>query len=287
MPMPIVLTTDSSADLPEPIRQEFDIHYMRIPITLEGNTGLDCADIFPSDIFEAFSARGALPKTAAPAPAQYQEFFESFTAQGAVVVHIAVNGKFSSCHDFACVGANEAKGEVHVVDSRNFCVGQGMLCIRAAQLRNEGLSAPEIATQLEAERKKVRAVYYLHGLDFLSKSGRCPSLVAMGATLLNLHPTITIDDGVVVIGKKYRGKKAPEAWLRDCAGKMIAQCDPEMLCAFAFTPDIPPERHEPLKNLAHELLSPQFKRMEFINELGCVVISHVGGNCFALVGMEK
>ena len=204
----------------------------------------------------------------------------------AVVIHISIGSPFSSCHNFACTGAQDAQGEVHVVDSNNFCIGQGILCVQAAKHRDAGMAAADIAETLRTERAKVRAVYYLHALDFLSKSGRCPALVSMGATLLNLHPSITVNSekGEVVIGKKYRGKNAPEAWLRDSAAKFLADCDPS-LCFFMHTPDQQPAQYEPMQALAKELL-PGIDRL-IMDDVGCTVIAHVGGNSFALVGMMK
>jgi len=284
----IVITADSSADLPIRIREELGIHHMRIPITLEGKTGLDCVDIFPMDIYEAFKTRGAIPKTAAPSPTEYKEFFEGFTSQGAVVVHLSISSKLSSCHNFACMGAEEAQGEVIVVDTRNFCIGQGLLCVIAARLRDKGLPAAEIAAQTEAARAKIKSSYYLHGLDFLSKSGRCPSVVAAGATLLNLHPSISVDaeKGEVVIGKKYRGKNAPENWLRDNAAKLLDSCDPALLI-YGHTPEIAAEQAGPMDALAKELFSGFEQLIVISDELGCTVISHVGGGCYGMAGIEK
>jgi len=286
MNKPVVITTDSSADLLPHIRDEFGIQAIALHITLEGKSGRDCVDIFPMDIYNAFKQRGSLPKTAAPSMLEYKTFFEQHTSQGCAVVHISIGSRFSSCNQFASLAAEETVGEVHVFDSNQFCVGQGMLCIKAAQMRDEGLPAAEILDKLMRLRPKVKAMYYLHGLDFLAKSGRCPSVVAMGATLFNLHPCMYIDaeTGEPVIGKKYRGKKAPEAWLRDCAAKFAATCDPS-LCMFFYTPDLPGEQTGPMKELAKQLL-PDVGRM-LQDTVGCAIISHVGGNCYALIGLEK
>jgi len=284
----ITITTDSSADLPLWVREEFGgIHYMHIPVLLEGKSGRDGLDMFAQDIFEAFTARGAMPKTAAPSPDEYQAFFEQFTAQGSAVVHISVNSKFSSCYDFACRGAQQAQGEVYVADSRNFCIGQGMLCIQACLLREQGMAAADIAAQLEQDRARVKTSYYLHGLDFVAKSGRCPAIVALGAAWLNLHPAVSVNGatGELVIGKKYRGNHAPELWLRDSVKKFDAECSKD-ICLFGCTPDIPAEKWQPMESLAHELLGG-FVRLRTAAESGCVVVSHVGGNCYVMAGMQK
>ena len=75
-----------------------------------------------------------------------------------------------------------------------------------------------------------------------------------------------------------------EAWLRETAGKFAETCDPE-LCYFGWSPDVSPERHEPMKELAAALM-PNMKRI-IMDTVGCVIIAHVGGNCYGLIGMTK
>jgi len=288
----VIITSDSAADLPQQMRGEIGLRTLPLHIISEGRSGLDRVDIFPYELYKAFWARKSIPKTAAPSPEEYRAFFEGFTRQGAAVVHISLCHKHSSCCQNAMLAAREAEGEIHVVDSLNFCVSAGMLCLQADRLRGEGLAAAEIAGELERLRGKVWGWYYLDSLDFISKSGRCPAVVAVGAGLLNLHPAVYSDGntGGLVIGKKYRGKnaQAAEAWLRDMARRFLEECDPA-LCLFVHTPEIPPSVTEPLYALAKELLLPRVGRLEFGGEgcVGCATVSHVGGGCFGLIGMAK
>jgi len=284
----IIITTDSSADLPLHLREQFGgVQYMHIPVTLEGRTGRDGVDIFPEDILAAFNAHGVLPKTAAPSPTEYRDFFEQHTAQGTAVVHVSLNSKYSSCYEFACQAAQEAAGEVHVVDSHNFSIGQGLLCLHACELRAQGSSAQEIAAQVEQDRTRVKMVCYLHNLDFAVKSGRVPALAALAATLLNLHPGFSLDGntGATVPGKKYRGKNAAELWLRDSAAKFAAECDGD-LCLLLNTPDVAPEVYRPMLDLAAQQLGG-FARLHVGIEAGCTIFSHSGGNCWGMAGMMR
>jgi DegV family protein with EDD domain len=288
----VIITADSAADLPPRLRGAIGLQIIPIHIILEGRTFLDGADILPQDIYDAFRARKSVPKTAAPSPEAFKAFFEGFTRQGHEVVHISLNHKYSSCCRNAVLGAGEAEGEVRVVDSLNFCVSQGLLCLQAHRLRGEGLGAAAIAEELARLREKICGVYYLDTLDFIAKSGRCPGAVALGANLLSLHPAVQFDGatGGQTIGKKYRGKsaQAAEAWLRDTAARFLEECGLRW-CMFAHTPEIPASVLEPMYRLAKELLLPHVERLEFGGAgcVGCTTISHVGGGCFGLVGMER
>jgi len=286
MPRPVVITADSSADLTPEVRAEFAIHFMPIYICLEDRVDKDGVDIFPEDIYAAHRERGAIPKTAAPSLAEYQAFFESFTKQGADVVHISLSHKFSSCYQVAALAAAEVEG-AYVVDSMNFCTSSGMLCVQAAKLRDQGLSGAEVAERLCVIRGKVRGIYMLDNLTFFAKSGRFPPVVAMCATILNIHPSTTIDgsNSGVVLGKKYRGKTAQvrEVFVRDCIKKFNETCEPE-LCFFVRTPDIPAEIYEPMNRLVAEGIKAD--RL-ITGPVGCAVTAHVGESCWGIVGMDK
>jgi len=287
----VIITSDSAADLPRQMRGEIGLHTVALHVTSEGRSGRDSVDIFPGELYEAFRERRSIPKTAAPSPEEFKTLFGALTRQGAAVVHIALNSKFSSSCQNALLAAAETEGEVHVVDSLNFCASTGMLCVQAHRLRGEGLAAAEIAEKLTQLREKVWSVYYLDTLAFVSKSGRCPWALALGANLLGLHPAIHSDGatGILSVGKKYRGKsaQAAEAWLRDTAQRFLEECDPA-LCILVHTHDISPEIREPMYRLAAELL-PGVGRLEIGSEdcVGCVTVSHVGGGSFGLIGMEK
>ena len=288
MPKPVVITAESTCDLPISLREEFGVHTIPLYVTLEGKTGQDCVDIFPEEIFEAFWARGSLAKTAAASIADYRDFFEQFTSKGCAVVHIALASVYSSSSHVASLAAQELPGEeIYIVDSKQFCTAQGMVCILAARLRDEGCSAAEIADRVANDIcPRMRTIYYLDGLDFAGKSGRAHPAVVMAASMFNIHPSIAIDPatGEMVVGKKYRGKSGPEHWLRDSCARFLETCDPA-LCFFMYTPEQKPEQYEPLQALARTLLK-DVRRLE-TDTVGCLAVAHCGGGCLTVVGLAK
>jgi DegV family protein with EDD domain len=80
------------------------------------------------------------------------------------------------------------------------------LVLAAAEMAAEGKSAKEIAEACTALREKVDASFVIDNLEFLHKGGRCSAIAAFGANLLSLKPCVTVHDGKMGVGKKYRGK---------------------------------------------------------------------------------
>lgn len=283
----VIITADSSADLPPCIREEFGIHFFPLIINLEGKSYRDCVDLFPDGIYAAYRERGVIPKTAAPSIGDYKAFFEQWTSQGCAVVHLTLSHTLSSCFQAARLAAAECE-DVYVVDSMNFCTGSGMVCIQAAKLRDQGMPAQAIADEICRLREKVLSYYVPDNLVFISKGGRCSALTAFGANLLKLRPLVTVNGntGELMIGKKYRGSLASvqESFLRDAIASARERMD-DSLVFLMRTPDMTPEQYEPLNALAKQLL-PNVKRW-VTGTVGCVIVSHVGTECLAFVAMEK
>ena len=94
----------------------------------------------PADIFRHFDETGELPKTAAPSTEEYTEFFKQFTDAGKTVIHFNISSKASGSHGFAAAAAKQFDGKVLVVDSHALSTGQGLLVMKACDLRDEGKS---------------------------------------------------------------------------------------------------------------------------------------------------
>ncbi len=154
------------------------------------------------------------PKSAAANPVEYTEFFEPFAKEYDAVIHISVSSKLSSCYQNACLAAQEYDN-VSVIDSENICTGQGYLVLRAAKWAADGLTARNISMRLQSLANRVELSFVLNQLNYMAKSGRCSGVLAFGANLLGIKPSLAIIDGELKVVRKYRGS------LPICVGKYI------------------------------------------------------------------
>lgn len=282
----VIITTDSAADLPQGIREEYGIPFIPLYIALGERAGRDSVDIFPMDVYKAYTAQGIYPKTSAPSIGDFEAFFRQYTEQGRAVVHISIGAAYSSSAQAARMAALAMpESEIHVVDSGMFTTAQGTLCVRAARLRDEGLSAEEIAARAEEIKGRVRAHIYLDKLDMVARGGRVPALAALGANLLQIHPSVILEGGnPLKMGKKYRGKsaQAQRAWLEDAVAALRDAIDPALVF-FLHTPEMPPETVEALAGAARALLPARLE----MAPLGCTCLVHSGFNCVGLAAAGK
>lgn len=206
----IILSADSTCDLGAALKEQHEVNYYPFHIILDNKEYRDNVDITPDEIFQVYYDKKLLPKTAAINVQEYVDYFEQWTEKGYEVIHLNLGGALSSAHQNCALAAQMTEG-VYSVDSYNLSTGIGLLVLDAADMIAEGkLAAAEIAAELENRRSCVHSSFILDTLQFMSAGGRCSSVTAIGAGLLNIKPCIEVDNtsGSMHVGRKYRGKLA-------------------------------------------------------------------------------
>ena len=205
--MKIIITTDSTSDLPKELIEKENIFVIPLNVNLEDETFEDGVNIGPDQIFEFVDRTNILPKTGARSAYAYQEFFEAKLKEtnADAIIHIALSNELSSSHDNALLAANEL-GNVKVVNTLSLSSGCGLLALSAADKIKEGKNLEQIVSELEQERNKVQASFIVDSLEYLYKGGRCSALSLFGANILRIKPKIKLRDGKLGVDKKYMGK---------------------------------------------------------------------------------
>ena len=203
--MAIRITSDSTCDLGHLVAER-NIGILPLQVNLGSDAFRDGVDITPEKIFAFVAETGTLPKTAAPSIGEYEEFFAKELEGYDALIHLNISSKSSGSHNFAKNAAESFGGKVYVVDSKALSTGQGLLVLKACDLRDEGKSPEEIVAALEELRERINPSFVPDNLDYLHKGGRVSGMVKTVAGMFKIHPQILMDDGQLVPGKKYKGK---------------------------------------------------------------------------------
>lgn len=203
--MKIRITSDSTCDLNHLV-EERSIGILPLQVNLGENAYRDGVDITPEKIFAFVAETGVLPKTAAPSIGEYEDFFTKELEGYDALIHFNISSKSSGSHNFAKNAAESFNGKVFVVDSKALSSGQGLLVLKACDLRDEGKTAEEIVAAVEEIRERINTSFVPDNLDYLHKGGRVSGMIKTIAGAFKIHPQIVMEDGQLVPGKKYKGK---------------------------------------------------------------------------------
>ncbi len=202
--MKIKITSDSTCDVIE-LAKERNVFILPLQVNLAEKSYHDGVDITPQDIFNFVAETKILPKTSAPSIGEYEDFFKKELEGYDELIHFNISSKASGSHNFAKEAAKEFGGKVRVIDSKALSSGQGLLVLKAADLRDEGKTGEEIENAINELRDRVNTSFVPDALDYLHKGGRCSGMTMFVANALKIHPKIVMVDGQLQQGGKYRG----------------------------------------------------------------------------------
>lgn len=283
--MEIMITADSTCDLPQNIIEEKEIIIIPLSILLGENSYLDGIEVHTQDVYDYVAKTGTLPKTAAVTPAQYYEVFKQLTDEGKAVVHIGLSSAISSSYQNAVIAAEDFDN-VYCVDSKNLCMAMGLLVLKACDLRDKGFDAKKIANRINALVPKVHSTFVLDSLEYLHKGGRCSGVARFGANVLGLKPAIGVDStrGTMDVIKKYRGKmdSVYKQYINDSLSD-ISKIDSSRL-VIANSGGVSGE----ILAFARGVAEGKGKFSEIIMaDAGCTISSHCGPKTFAIFYIKK
>ncbi len=278
----IIISSDSTTDLGEELKERYHINIIPLGVTLGDKVYYDGVDIGPDDIYEHHRKTGELPKTNAANVDECIKFFSKLTADGSTLIHFSLSSEMSSTYQNACIAAEEV-GNVYVINTKNLSTGGGLLVVAAAEMVKDGMKAEEIVEKVNALVPCVDASFVIDSLEYLHKGGRCSAVAMLGANLLKLKPCIEVKNGKMDVGKKYRGrydivsKQYVEERLENAEDIMLdrvfvthAGCDTALI--------------DELVALVKQTLP--FKEV-FVTRASCTISSHCGANTLGVLFVRK
>ena len=186
--MAIRIIVDSSADMEEGYARAHDITIIPMTIAFGSEQYAEGVDLSREEFFKRLVETDELPRTSQIPPMVFQDLFQEAVDAGDEVVCITLSSHISGTYQSACIAAAPFKESVFVVDSENATIGERILAERAWALRDEGLSAQDIAYCLNQEKKDIRLVASLDTLEYLRRGGRISGAAALVGGMLSIKP---------------------------------------------------------------------------------------------------
>lgn len=208
------ILSDSCVDLPDALAKELEISILPLKVTVKGreySNFLDHRDINPKQFYTLMREKETAI-TAQANPAEAVEIMEPILKNGEDILFIAFSSQLSGTYNSCLIAQKELSKEypdrkIIVLDSLSASMGQGMLVVKAARLRQAGKSITEVADFVENTKKDISHLFTVSDLGHLKRGGRLSNASFILGKMINIKPLLHVSlDGKLKVYGKARGR---------------------------------------------------------------------------------
>lgn len=281
------IITDTSANLPSALLAEKNISVLPFTFHMQDGDHI-CTDTesFDANDFYRRMREGEEINTSQVTPMTYEEHMLPILERGEDILFLGMSSGISGSYASAEMAARALRESfpertVRLIDTLGASLGEGLLVLKAAWCRDEGMTLEDTADLLMELRHDMCQVFTVEDLRYLSRTGRISNVTAVLGNVLHIKPILKGNDqGKIVRIAQTRGRKAA---VRELAKSYFQWADREHPQTIGIAHADCQEDAEWLANLLRQSGLPPADIMTVVYEP--VTGSHVGPGTLALFFM--
>jgi uncharacterized protein len=270
---PIALVTDSIADLPEAMVDQYQIHMFPINLIINDTTYYDKVTIQSSRFYDMMDSLKVYPTSAQPNPKSLENFFSFLTTYYQQVLVLTVSEKMSGTYQAFREAAQKFKdvSDIRVINSKQNSGAEGLLVMKAAELIASGTSLDDLEKKVESLTSKAKILVSVKTLKYMVRSGRVSKVTGIIGKIMNLKPIISIDEhGQGIIFEKSLSIKSSNAKIEKHIRGIVEQYGIE---SFAIVHANAPERAKQYTEIYQGIIG---KEPAYVMDISTIVAMNAG-----------
>ncbi|MFD4706074.1 DegV family protein [Gottfriedia sp. NPDC058432] len=210
--MNLKIITDSAADLPKDIIEQYNIDV--IPLRVYSEDEKEYFDGLTLDSKTLFNEmrNGKVFKTSLPSYEYIYNTFVKYAKENIPCIYIAFSSELSGTYQSAVMVKNEFDEEfpdfdLEIFDTKSASIGQGLIAVNAAKLAMNGATKEEVVNKIIHSIQHIEHIFTVDDLQYLVRGGRLSKVAGFVGNLLNIKPILHVEDGKLIPLEKIRGSK--------------------------------------------------------------------------------
>jgi DegV family protein with EDD domain len=214
--IPILITTESVADIPQELREKLNIPVIPYIVMLNEGIFYDTTETGVDAVVRCLQDEEVIAESCAPSVSEYEKFFSEQLTIAQHIIHISMGRHVSEGYANACEAALSFYN-VKVVDSGQISSGMGLLALYAKEMAESGQYDPEaIAAELDIKKEKIKTSFVINDTEYLYKCGHLSSRMHKLCEAFMLHPMMETYRSSVRVSDLWMGgfEKARKRYIR-------------------------------------------------------------------------
>ncbi len=281
------LICDSTCDIPKNWYKENDVKLVPFAFVMDDKEYWDEVDTTfnSADVYKSIR-EGKTPTTLQGRMEDLLKTFEQACMDGLDVVYICFSSGLSGTYNTSRIAAGDVMQKypdrkIYCIDTLAATSGVRLLIELAADLRDSGGTAEQIAEHIEQQKLKVCHFFTVDDLNHLYRGGRLSKTSALMGTMLGIKPLMYVDnDGKLAAFSKVRGRAAS---IKELAKKAFEHLDKDFNTIYIAHGDCEDEA----KQLEQEFLKLCPEAQVIIHMLTPVIGVHSGPGTLGIFVMGE
>ena len=220
--MAFQIFTDSSSELSKQLRQQYNIEYFRMGISINEDVyhaDLDWEEYSPEQLYAWVANLKNRCKTSLVTGEEFIDKMKPYLEKGIDILYLSCARALSASIEAFYLARDLLleqfpNRKIIGIDSCRAELALGMLAMEASKLQKEGKSIEEVRDWVEENKEYYHEVGSVETLSYLKAAGRVSGAAAFFGNIISLKPIVMFDIyGHNYAYKKVRGSKAA---LQEC-----------------------------------------------------------------------
>lgn len=268
------IIVDSTCDLPDELIERYDIRMLPLTVSINGKEYMDKVNIKVDEVYESMR-KGICPITSQPNPSDAYNLFKECVSKGEDFIFLSFSSKLSGTYQTICSIVEDLKKQynnikMEVIDTKSGSLATGLIALQASKLLQAGKSFDNVINAVKKMIQHVEHVFTITDLSWLTKGGRISKSQGIIGNMMNIKPILHVNDGVMEVIQKVRGKKKALKAILDIVEERMSKF-PNQIIGISHADDI-----DTAKELQAMIQSRMGEAKVIVSKIGSVLGSHLG-----------
>jgi DegV family protein with EDD domain len=210
----IAWITDTTASLSKEFIEQHQIHVIPLHVVINDKFYQETIDITEQEFYERMKNEEGKFQTSQTAISDFVDLYNELKKEYDFGIAIHASSQLTGTFQSSIMAAEMAGFKLYAIDSQTGSYPLSFLIKKAIELIDQGINVKETVNQLNTLREHTRLYLVPSNLDQLHKSGRASGSQKLLASLFNIKPILSIEDGgAAIIKDKVRTEKKAFTWL--------------------------------------------------------------------------
>jgi uncharacterized protein len=281
----IAIVTDSSADIPQHLKDALQIYQIPQLIQWDDRSFIDRISVDNTFLLDTMLTSATLPTSSMPSSGTIGRHLEFLSEHYREILIISVSAALSGTFRTYELAARELRKRdypVHIIDSRRNAGAQGLITIRAAEAAAAGESAPVLIDRIESLIRRSTILVSVQSLESMVRGGRVPERIGRLIVRSGIKPIVGLSPqgSGAIKGVRLTQNGSASALIR----RFVRAWEHEGITEFSISHVKAPELAETIASIIAQKTGLQ---PEFIQETSPVISLHAGTGAVSIAWISE